>query len=42
MTALGHDSAVWTDGSGYVGQVLFKSHIVNGVRSNMGKLPFCG
>ncbi|MEU4235823.1 ThuA domain-containing protein [Actinoplanes sp. NPDC026619] len=40
VTALGHDSAAWTDGSGYVGQAFFKKHIVNGILSAMGKLPF--
>jgi hypothetical protein len=41
ITALGHDSLAWTDGSGFVGQAFFKQHIVNGVLSTMGKLPFC-
>ncbi|GIE06474.1 ThuA domain-containing protein [Paractinoplanes durhamensis] len=41
VTALGHDSAAWTDGSGYVGQAFFKKHIVTGILSAMGKLPFC-
>ena len=41
VTALGHDSAAWTDGSGYAGQAFFKSHVVNGILSAMGKLPFC-
>ncbi|MFK0173534.1 ThuA domain-containing protein [Streptomyces sp. NPDC090306] len=41
VTALGHDSLVWTDGSGYPGQAFFKTHIVNGVLSAMGNLPFC-
>ncbi|MEV6636685.1 ThuA domain-containing protein [Actinoplanes sp. NPDC051470] len=41
VTALGHDSAAWTDGSGFVGQAFFKKHIVNGILSAMGKLPFC-
>jgi type 1 glutamine amidotransferase len=41
ITALGHDSAAWTDGSGYVGQAFFKQHIVNGILSAMGNLPFC-
>lgn len=41
VTALGHDSAAWTDGSGYVGQAFFKKHIVNGILSAMGNLPFC-
>jgi hypothetical protein len=41
ITALGHDSAAWTDGSGFVGQAFFKQHIVNGILSTMGKLPFC-
>ncbi|KUL29674.1 ThuA domain-containing protein [Actinoplanes awajinensis] len=42
VTALGHDSAAWTDGSGYPGQAFFKKHVVNGVLSAMGNLPFCG
>jgi hypothetical protein len=41
ITGLGHDSAAWTDGSGYVGQEFFKKHIVNGILSAMGNLPFC-
>jgi uncharacterized protein len=41
ITGLGHDSAAWTDGSGYVGQAFFKQHIVNGILSAMGNLPFC-
>jgi uncharacterized protein len=41
VTGLGHDSAAWTDGSGYVGQAFFKQHIVNGILSVMGNLPFC-
>jgi type 1 glutamine amidotransferase len=41
ITGLGHDSAAWTDGSGYVGQEFFKRHIVNGILSAMGNLPFC-
>lgn len=41
VTALGHDSLAWTDGSGYPGQQHFKSHIVKGVLSAMGNLPFC-
>lgn len=41
VTALGHDSAAWTDGSGFVGQAFFKKHIVNGILSAMGNLPFC-
>jgi hypothetical protein len=41
VTALGHDSAAWTDGSGYVGQAFFKKHIVNGILSAMGNRPFC-
>jgi hypothetical protein len=41
ITGLGHDSAAWTDGSGYIGQAFFKQHIVNGILSAMGNLPFC-
>jgi hypothetical protein len=41
VTALGHDSLAWTDGSGFVGQEFFKQHIVNGILSAMGNLPFC-
>jgi uncharacterized protein len=41
ITGLGHDSAAWTDGSGYPGQAFFKRHIVTGVLSAMGNLPFC-
>ena len=36
-----NDSAAWTDGSGYPGQAFFKKHIVTGILSAMGKLPFC-
>jgi hypothetical protein len=42
VTALGHDPAAWTDGSGYPGQEFFKRHIVDGILSAMGDLPFCG
>ena len=41
LTSLGHDSQAWTDGSGYPGQEFFKKHIVNGILSVMGKIPFC-
>jgi hypothetical protein len=41
LTTLGHDSLAWTDGSGYPGQEFFKQHIVKGVLSAMGKIPFC-
>jgi hypothetical protein len=41
ITALGHDSLAWTDGSGYPGQAFFKKHVVNGILSTMGNLPFC-
>ena len=41
VTALGHDSAAYTDGSGYPGQAFFKMHVVNGILSAMGNLPFC-
>ncbi|MFT4085490.1 MAG: ThuA domain-containing protein [Nocardioides sp.] len=41
ITALGHDSLAWTDGSDYPGQKFFKKHVVNGILSTMGKLPFC-
>jgi uncharacterized protein len=41
LTTLGHDSGAWTDGSGYPGQEFFKQHIVTGVLSAMGKIPFC-
>jgi uncharacterized protein len=41
LTTLGHDSAAWTDGSGFPGQEFFKQHIVKGVLSAMGNLPFC-
>jgi hypothetical protein len=41
VTAVGHDSLAWTDGSGFPGQTFFKSHIVKGILSAMGNLPFC-
>ena len=41
VTALGHDSAAYVDGSGFVGQAFFKNHLVNGILSAMGNLPFC-
>ncbi len=41
VTGLGHDSQLWQDGSGFPGQAFFKSHIVNGILSAMGNLPFC-
>ena len=40
-TTLGHDSAAWTDGSGYPGQEFFKQHVVKGVLAAMGNVPFC-
>jgi type 1 glutamine amidotransferase len=41
LTTLGHDSAAYTDGSGFPGQEFFKKHVVNGILSAMGNLPFC-
>lgn len=41
MTTLGHDAAAFNDGSGFPGQAQFKMHLVNGIKSAMGLLPFC-
>jgi type 1 glutamine amidotransferase len=41
LTTLGHDGQAFTDGSGFPGQVQFKSMIVNGILSAMGNKPFC-
>jgi type 1 glutamine amidotransferase len=41
VTTLGHDGAAFTDGSGFPGQAQFKKHIVHGILSAMGNLPFC-
>ena len=41
LTTLGHDTAAWTDGSGFVGQVQFKQLILQGVQSAMGLTAFC-
>jgi type 1 glutamine amidotransferase len=41
LTTLGHDSAAFTDGSGFPGQPQFKQFIVNGILSAMGNKPFC-
>jgi uncharacterized protein len=40
-TTLGHDSAAFTDGSGFPGQASFKQLILNGIKSAMGLSPFC-
>ncbi|MEP7281930.1 MAG: ThuA domain-containing protein [Rubrivivax sp.] len=42
VTTLGHDGQAFIDGSGFPGQVEFKSLIVNGILSAMGNKPFCG
>ena len=41
VTTLGHDGRAFTDGSGFPGQQEFKRHIVNGILSAMGNVPFC-
>ena len=41
LTTLGHDSLAYTDGSGFPGQAFFKKHVVNGILSAMGNIPFC-
>lgn len=41
VTTLGHDGAAFTDGSGFPGQAQFKKHLVHGILSAMGNLPFC-
>lgn len=41
LTTLGHDTAAFTDGSGYPGQGEFKRLVVNGILSAMGNRPFC-
>jgi hypothetical protein len=41
VTTLGHDRGAFQDGSGFPGQAEFKKHVVNGILSAMGKVPFC-
>jgi type 1 glutamine amidotransferase len=41
VTTLGHDRGAFTDGSGFPGQAEFKRHVVNGILSAMGNIPFC-
>ena len=41
VTTLGHDRRHFQDGSGFPGQESFKSHVVNGIKSAMGLMPFC-
>ena len=41
LTTLGHDAGHFTDGSGFPGQPYFKQHVVNGIKSAMGLVPFC-
>ncbi|GAA0480679.1 glycosyl hydrolase [Paractinoplanes deccanensis] len=42
VTALGHDAQAYIDGSDFPGQNFFKKHVVDGILSTMGKIPFCG
>jgi type 1 glutamine amidotransferase len=41
ITSLGHDAAAFQDGSGFPGQKEFKEHIVKGILSAAGVIPFC-
>ena len=41
VTTLGHDRRHFQDGSGFPGQEHFKRHVVQGIKSAMGLLPFC-
>lgn len=41
LTTLGHDRRHFEDGSGFPGQEYFKMHVVQGIKSAMGLLPFC-
>lgn len=41
LTTLGHDADAFIDGSSLPGQAQFKQHVVNGIKSAMGLLPFC-
>jgi type 1 glutamine amidotransferase len=41
LTTLGHDRRHFQDGSGFAGQEYFKAHVVQGIKSAMGVLPFC-
>jgi type 1 glutamine amidotransferase len=41
VTTLGHDRRQFEDGSGFPGQQEFKKHVVQGIKSAMGILPFC-
>ena len=41
LTTLGHDAGHFIDGSGFPGQTQFKQHVVTGIKSAMGLLPFC-
>jgi len=41
LTTLGHDRRHFEDGSGFPGQEFFKMHVVQGIKSAMGLLPFC-
>jgi type 1 glutamine amidotransferase len=40
VTTLGHDVAAWTDAP-LVGDQYFLEHILGGIQSAMGKVPFC-
>jgi type 1 glutamine amidotransferase len=41
VTTLGHATGLYQDGSGFPGQAEFKAHVVKGILSAMGTLPFC-
>lgn len=41
VTTLGHDARIYQDGSGFPGQAEFKRHVVQGIKSAMGLMPFC-
>ena len=40
VTTLGHDVAAWTDAP-LTGDQYFMQHILGGIESAMGRVPFC-
>ena len=41
ITSLGHDAGAFQDGSTFAGQKAFKEHVVKGILSAAGAIPFC-
>ena len=41
ITSLGHDAGAFQDGSEFPGQKEFKEHVVKGILSAAGVVPFC-